>query len=118
MILLGLLYINFLLDFECWRQKLSKFNNFQFLMILFLVKITIFGAKIQIIQVIFSFKNSQKLWLFSLKIQIQNFEFFFLKIECSDLICDFLTVWIFRIAFKISRFLLGLVDLFVSLRRQ
>ena len=94
MILLGLLYINFLLDFECWRQKLSKFNNFQFLMILFLVKITIFGAKIQIIQVIFSFK------------------------KIMDLISDFLTVWIFRIAFKISRFLLGSVDLFVSLRRQ
>ena len=51
---------------------------------MFLIKITFFGAKNQIIQVIFPFKNSQKSWLFSLKIQVQNFEFL-------DIIFDFLT---------------------------
>ena len=68
-------YIDFLLDFEFSRQKLSKFNYFHFLIILFLIKITILGAKIQIIQVIFSLKHSQKSWHFRIKIQIQNFEF-------------------------------------------
>ena len=43
--LLWFLYIDILLDFEFSRQKLSKFNYFQFL-----IKITIFGAKNQIIQ--------------------------------------------------------------------
>ena len=51
--LLSFLCIDFLLDFQFSRQKLSKFNCFQFLIILFWIKITIFGAKIQIIQVIF-----------------------------------------------------------------
>ena len=36
--------INFPLDFEFSRQKWSNFNYFQFLIILFLIKITIFGA--------------------------------------------------------------------------
>jgi len=60
--LLGFLYIDFRLDFEFSRlQKVSIFNFFQFLIIMFLVKIImIFGAKIQIIQVIFPLKNSQK----------------------------------------------------------
>jgi len=59
---------DFLLDFEFPRQKLSKFNYFQFFKILFLMKITIFGAKIQIIQV-----NSQKSWLFSFEFRVLNF---------------------------------------------
>ena len=42
---------------------------------MFLIKITIFSAKIQIIQEYFDFNNSQISWLFSLKIQVQNFEF-------------------------------------------
>ena len=66
----------FLFGFEFSRQKLSKFNNFQLLLILYLHKITIFGAKIQIIQVILTCKYSQKSLIFSSKIQIQNFEFF------------------------------------------
>ena len=41
-------------------KKLSKFNYVQFLIILFLIKITILSAKIQIIQVIFPFKKTQK----------------------------------------------------------
>ena len=53
----------FLLDFEFSRQKFSKVNYFQFLMIVFLIEMSIFGAKIQIIQVIFPFKESQESWL-------------------------------------------------------
>ena len=56
-------YIDFLLDFEFSRQKFSKVNYFQFLMIVFLIEMSIFGAKIQIIQVIFPFKESQESWL-------------------------------------------------------
>ena len=51
----------FLLEFEISRQKLSKFNNFLLLLILFLNKIMIFGAKIQIIQANMPFKHSQKI---------------------------------------------------------
>ena len=61
-------------------------------MVLFLIKITIFGTKIQIIQVIFPLKILKYHGFFSLKNQIQNF-WIFLKIEFSDIICDFLTVW-------------------------
>ena len=61
--LLWFLYIDFLLDFEFSRQKFSKVNYFQFLMIVFLIEMSIFGAKIQIIQVIFPFKESQESWL-------------------------------------------------------
>ena len=46
-----------LLEFEFWRQKLFNFNNFQLLLFLCLHKITIFGAKIQIIQVKLAFKT-------------------------------------------------------------
>ena len=43
--------------------KISKFNNFQFLLTLYLLKITIFGAKIQI-QINLAFKNFQNSLLF------------------------------------------------------
>ena len=66
----------FLLEFEFSRQKLSKIKNFQLLLILYLHKITIFGAKIQIIQVTLPFKNSQNHSFAVRKIDSHNFEFF------------------------------------------
>ena len=39
----------------------------------------IFGAKIQIIRVIFPFKNSQKSYFFSLKIQILFFKALYVR---------------------------------------
>ena len=66
----------FLLEFEFSRQKLSKFNNFLILLILFLNKIMNFGEKIQNIHVNLPFKKSQISLLFGSKIQIQTFEFF------------------------------------------
>ena len=53
-----------------------KIQHFQLLLILYLHKITIFGAKIQIIQVDLAFKNFPTSLLFSSKIQIDNFEIF------------------------------------------
>ena len=67
---------------EMWRQNMNfhaknceKFNDFQFFQIFNLHKISIFGAKIQIIQVNLALKKSQKSLLFSTKIQIHNFDF-------------------------------------------
>ena len=60
-----------LLEFEFWRQKLS-FNSLQLLLILYLHKITIFGAKIQIINAALAFKNSQKPPLITSKIEIKT----------------------------------------------
>ena len=51
---------------------MSKFNHFQLLLILFLNQITIFGAKIQIIQVNLTFKKSL---LFSSKFKFRIFNF-------------------------------------------
>ena len=59
----------FLLDF-------FEFKNFQIFLILHLHKVTIIGAKIQIIQVDLAFKNLPTSLLFSWKIQIDNFEIF------------------------------------------
>ena len=55
-------------------------------------KITIFGAKIQIIYVIFAVQNSQKSWLFSLKIPIRNFEFFW-KLNFRHFRIQFSSFW-------------------------
>ena len=91
MIYSDFLYIDFLyVWFWILRQTLSKFNNFWFFKIFILDKITIFGAKIQLIQAVFACKNCKKSWLFSLKLQIQNFDLF-LK-EFLDTIWAFLTV--------------------------
>ena len=72
--LVGILYYNFPLDFEFWRQKLSKFNYFQFLIVLFSNKITIFGAKIQIIQAFFPLKKIKNYGILCFKIHLQKFE--------------------------------------------
>ena len=77
-----------LLEFEFWRQKLS-FNNFQFLFI------PIFGAKIQIIKATLAFKNSQKSFLFSAKIQIHNFEFYWNLNFWTQFEIQFLLITIF-----------------------
>jgi len=77
---------------------LSKFEHFQFLLILFLNQITIFGGEFQIIQVKLKFKYSQKSLIFSSKksnseFSIFNFQLFW-KLNFFDIIWDFLTVWL------------------------
>ena len=67
-----------LISIRIWifTPKIVKIQHFQLLLILYLHKITIFGAKIQIIQGNMTFKYSQKSVIFCSKIQIQNFECF------------------------------------------
>ena len=72
-----------LLEFEFWRQKLFNFNNFQLLLFLCVHKITIFGAKIQIIiKATLAFKNSQKVKFFWNWIFGHN-----LRFECVSTTC-------------------------------
>ena len=66
----------FQVEFEFSRQKLQKFQDFQFFKILFLIKIMIFGAKIQIIQGIFALNIFQNIIDFHSKPQNYNFVFF------------------------------------------
>ena len=66
----------FQLEFEFSRQKLPKFQDFQFFQFLFLIKIMIFGAKIQIIQGIFALNIFQNIIDFHSKPQNYNFVFF------------------------------------------
>ena len=50
----------------------APFQQFQFLLILHLHKITIFGAKIQIFKATLAFENSQKSLLIFSKIEIET----------------------------------------------
>ena len=59
---------------------------------LYFHKITIFGAKIQNTQVNIAFKNSKESLSFAEKFKITIFSIF-MKIEISDTILEFLTVW-------------------------
>ena len=59
-----------------FKPKMIKLQHFQLLLILYLHKITIFSAKIQIILVNLAFKTFQKSFLLCSKIQFRNFEFF------------------------------------------
>ena len=54
---MNLLWLQYILIFA---PKIVKIQHFQFLLIQYLHKITIFGAKIQIIQVNLAFKIFQK----------------------------------------------------------
>ena len=58
---MNLLWLQYILIFA---PKIVKIQHFQFLLIQYLHKITIFGAKIQIIQVNLALKIFQKSFLF------------------------------------------------------
>ena len=77
-------------EFEFSCQKWSKKNQQFFCWFCNLHKITIFDAKIQIIQVKLALKIPKNHCFLAQKIKIHNFEFF-LKIEFFDTIWDFLT---------------------------
>ena len=81
----------FLLEFELSRHKLSKSSIFQFFVIFCLDQITIFGAKIQIIQVNLAFKKISKIIAFLLKMSKSQF-WIFLKIDFWETIWDILPV--------------------------
>ena len=66
-------FVRFFNQFEFSRKILSKFDNFQFLFILFCTALR-FWRENSNHQSIFGFKNSQKSLIFRSKIQIHNSE--------------------------------------------
>ena len=81
----------YLLEFEFSREKNGKIQLFSIFGNSVFPQNHDFWRENSNYPVNFPFENSKKSWLFSLKIQIQNLEFFW-KIEFLDIIWNFLTL--------------------------